>query len=431
MKLLSVSLLLFSLSTFASAPHSSKHLIVKLKNNQNIPSIEGIEKINHYFGNLYKIKVSNPELVQKRLEELQITEYIEKDFLGDRNKLAVPDKTIESSVLKNASIFNDTHLSRQWHLEQARRNGISALEAYENRRRDSRETVIVAVVDTGVDYNHEDLRDVIWTNEGEIPGNGIDDDGNGYIDDIHGINTLKRDRDGVATGEMMDTHGHGTHVSGIIGASQNNNRGIAGVASNVRIMGIRTVPNSGDEKDTDVIESFLYAAKNGAKLINCSFGKSHNEGGMAVSETIDYIFNEYGTIVVAAAGNDGKNIDRSKVYPASFENDSLIVVASTTNRGRLSYFSNYGVKNVDIAAPGSSIYSTVPGNRYQSMSGTSMASPVLTGLAAEVLSRFPEMEPSALKKNLMDSVTKVRGFKRKVTSEGIGDLQNSITTLNL
>ncbi|MDH5581823.1 MAG: S8 family serine peptidase, partial [Bdellovibrionales bacterium] len=137
------------------------------------------------------------------------------------------------------------------------------------------------------------------------------------------------------------------------------------------------------------------------------------------------------TIVIAAAGNDSKNIDNRKVYPASFENESLFVVASTTSYGGLSYFSNYGTKNVDIAAPGSSVYSTVIGNRYQSMSGTSMASPVVAGLAAEVLSRFPELGPVELKQTLMNTVNKVRSFKRKVSSGGRGDLLNAVNTLNL
>ncbi|MDH5581728.1 MAG: S8 family serine peptidase, partial [Bdellovibrionales bacterium] len=296
MKILSISLLFLSLNLFASNPHSSEYLIVKMKKGEMLPSLSSITKVDHYFGDLYKLRVSNIKDVEDTLTKLDIVEYIEKDYLGAKNKLAQKDILIETNDKSGKESFNDPDLSRQWHLRSSSDKGISAIDAYRNRRRESREKIIVAVVDTGIDYNHEDLRDVVWTNEGEIPNNGIDDDGNGYIDDIHGINTLKRTKQGVATGEVMDTHGHGTHVSGIIGATQNNGIGIAGIASNVAIMGIRTVPNSGDEKDTDVIESFLYAAKNGAKIINCSFGKSHNEGGMAVSETIDHIYKEYGTI---------------------------------------------------------------------------------------------------------------------------------------
>ena len=281
-------------------------------------------------------------------------------------------------------------------------------------------------MDTGVDYNHEDLKNVMWTNPGEIAGNGIDDDGNGYVDDIHGINTLVRDQDGQATSDMYDTHSHGTHVSGSIAAEQNNGKGIAGIASRVKIMGIRTVPNSGDELDVDVVEAFIYAAKNGAKIINCSFGKSKNEGGQAVSEAIDYIGKNYGTLVIAAAGNDSKNIDRRLTYPASFQNDNLLVVASTTKHGRMSYFSNFGLKNVDVAAPGSGVHSTVPGNRYASYSGTSMAAPNTSGLAAEVWAHFPELGPLAIKKILMKSVTKISRFSTKIKSGGRIDLEKAL-----
>jgi subtilisin family serine protease len=225
---------------------------------------------------------------------------------------------------------------------------------------------------------------------------------------------------------MRDTHSHGTHVSGSIGATQNNGKGVAGIASNVKIMGIRTVPNSSDELDVDVIEAFLYAAKMGAKIINCSFGKNKNEGGMAVSETIEHIRDEYGVLVVAAAGNSSRSIDSRLTYPASFPNDNLLVVASTSSNGRFSYFSNYGFKNVDVAAPGSGILSTTPNNRYSSMSGTSMASPNTAGVAAEVLSHFPNLSPVELKKVLMDSVTKSSRYRGKTVSEGRVDLQKAL-----
>ena len=244
---------------------------------------------------------------------------------------------------------------------------------------------------------------------------------------MHGINTLKRRDDGSAYGNPMASHSHGTHVSGTIAAAQNNNVGIAGIASAVKIMAIRAVPNSSDETDLDVVESFLYAAKNGAKLINCSFGKSHNEGGMIVNETIDHIGKTFGVLIFAAAGNDyGRDIDSNKTYPASFESDYLLVVASTKKSGGLSWFSNIGEKSVDLAAPGSDVYSTVKDNKYANMSGTSMATPTAVGVAAEVLSHFPELGPLGLKKALMDSVTPVKKFQGKMVSPGRIDLFSSL-----
>jgi thermitase len=424
--LLSLATLALTLNlSFADNFHPNR-LMVKVKAGESLPSSTFISHSKVLFGNVHVLYTNDLEKLNNELLSHPAVELVEKDYKANQRQLAKLVPTIESDKDLNAGPFNDPKLSKQWTFKAAAKHGISVSAAYLNRRTSPREQIIVAVVDTGVDYNHADLKNVMWTNPGEIAGNGIDDDGNGYIDDIHGINTLVRDSNGTATSDMMDKHSHGTHVSGSIGAEQNNKIGVAGVASNVRIMGIRTVPNSGDELDVDVVEAFVYAAKNGAKIINCSFGKARNEGGMIVSEAIDFIGKTYGTLVVAAAGNDSRNIDTRATYPATFQNENLLVVASTSSRGGMSYFSNYGIKNVDVAAPGSGIYSTVPGNRYSSMSGTSMASPNTAGLAAEVLSHFPELTPVELKKVLMNSVTKVSRFKSKVMSGGRIDLDKAL-----
>ncbi|NDG84253.1 MAG: hypothetical protein EBX52_04345 [Proteobacteria bacterium] len=291
--------------------------------------------------------------------------------------------------------------------------------------------VIVAVVDTGVDYNHEDLKSVMWVNPREIPGNGIDDDGNGYVDDVHGINTLVRDSQGRATGNPMASHAHGTHVSGTIAAAQNNRIGIAGIASRARIMAIRTVPDDADETDANVVESFLYAARNGARLINCSFGKEVNEGGRVVKEAIDHVAQKYGVLVVAAAGNDSSSfqkwdIDVKPKYPASYDSEGLLVIAATGSSGGLASFSNVGRKSVDVAAPGVNIWSTLPRNSYGSMSGTSMATPTTVGMLAEVLSRYPTLTPLELKQVAMVSVTPVVSFQSYMASGGRVNLYQAL-----
>lgn len=418
---------LFSTSIFSSEPrHNKGILLIKLKQEKSLPTFKEINRVKHLFGNLYKLEVNEIETIIKKLEKNPNIAYVERDYYGSKDRLAKPAKIIEVTNEKEKGPFNDPKIKKQWHLFASKKNGVSVLEAYQRRRTQPRETTIVAVVDTGVDINHEDLKDQMWVNEGEIPNNNIDDDGNGIVDDVHGINTINRDKNGNPTGDMSDIHGHGTHVSGIIGASQNNGIGVAGVASNVKIMGIRAVPNSGDETDSNVIDAFLYAARNGAKVINCSFGKKHNEGGLAVSETIKHIGEKYGVLVVAASGNDSKNIDTKLVYPASFPNENLLVVASTTKTGGTSYFTNFGVKNVDVAAPGSNIYSTYKGGSYQSMSGTSMASPVVAGMAAELWSHFPESTPLEIKKILMDYSVKKRNLKDMVMSGGRVDLLQSL-----
>lgn len=402
-------------------------IIIKLKDDAKLPSSALIKSSMHLFKNTYILRTSNVIELEKTLKNSSEVLSVSKDYYAKREVLpeAINPHTVAPGFNKDSSIFNDPKLSKLWGFKKSSKKGMNVFSAYENFDPTSTEKIIVAVVDTGVDYEHEDLRDVMWTNSGEIAGNGIDDDGNGYIDDIHGINTLVRDSSGNATMDIMDGHSHGTHVSGTIAAKQNNGKGIAGVASNVEIMGIRTVPNSSDETDVDVAEAFIYAAKNGARIINCSFGKSHNEGGTLVKEVIDFIGQEYGVLVVAAAGNSSQDIDKKLTYPASFESENLLVVGSNSKWG-MSFFSNYGKKNVDVIAPGSSIYSTVPGNRYSSMSGTSMASPNTAGVAAEVLSRNPGLSPVQLKEIIMSTVSKSRSFSSKVASGGLVDLAAAV-----
>ena len=316
-----------------SADFHPQRLIIKMKPGVAVPLLSHVSKFQKLFGDVYVIYTPKLEETYKQIKKLASIVYVQKDYKSKKKELAkVVNDPVSDFVLSNSS-FNDPKVDKQWTFKSASSNGISVIDAYKSSKTQARETIIVAIVDTGIDYNHEDLKDVMWKNPGEIEGNGIDDDGNGYIDDIYGINTLVRDNQGRATVDVMDKHDHGTHVAGSIGATQNNNKGIAGVASNVRLMGIRTVPNSGDELDVDVVEAFIYAARNGAKIINCSFGKGRNEGGMVVSDAIDFIGKEYGTLVVAAAGNNSMDIDKNKTYPASFQNDNLLVVASTGSWG--------------------------------------------------------------------------------------------------
>ncbi|WP_372368010.1 S8 family peptidase [Candidatus Uabimicrobium sp. HlEnr_7] len=404
--------------------YSTNRLIVKLQPQKEMPKSELIKNVHHLFLQTYVVYTSDLHALEDVLQKSENVNSIERDFHSERKDLARNVTTIRESEV--ASPFNDPRVGSLWSFADAGENGISVNKVYQEKSTKPQSEIIVAVVDTGVDVNHEDLRNVVWNNPGEIAGNGIDDDQNGYIDDINGINTLVRDKDGKATVDVSDTHSHGTHVSGTIAAQQNNSTGVAGIASKVKIMAIRTVPNASDEKDVDVVEAFMYAAKNGAKIINCSFGKAHNEGGNVVAEAIDFIGKEYGVLVVAAAGNSSQNIDIRPTYPASFTSENLLVVASTTSRGAMSYFSNYGKKGVDIAAPGSSIFSTVPRNRYSSMSGTSMASPTVAGVAAEVLANNPSLDPVALKSILMNSVTKVSAFSSKVVSGGRIDLKKAL-----
>jgi len=420
-------------------PHDSNRsradrnqLFVKLKPGFSLPDSARILSSKPLFGNLLLVKTSDAPALARELKNSASIEYVELNTYYGKQPLPKVEKTVPVlERIHDSFPFNDPQVSKIWSFLDDSGFGVSVNKAYSNSTFPAREEVIVAVVDTGVDYRHEDLRSVMWVNPGEIPGNGRDDDGNGYIDDVHGINTLIRNSDGQASGDPAASHSHGTHVAGTIAAAQNNQIGIAGIASRAKIMAIRTVPDDADETDVNIVESFLYAARHGARIINCSFGKKTNEGGMVVAETIDHIASQYGTLVVAAAGNDSTpfsrwDIDRNPKFPAAFESDGLLVIAATGSTGALASFSNIGKKSVDVAAPGVNIFSTIPKNGYGSMSGTSMATPTTVGVLAEVLGRFPSLTPFELKKIAIESVTPVSSFKGMMVSGGRVNLVSAL-----
>lgn len=239
-------------------------------------------------------------------------------------------------------------------------------------------SVIAAVIDTGVLYTHEDLAANMWTNPGEIADNLIDDDGNGVIDDVHGYNAI------TGSGDPLDDHGHGTHCAGILGARGNNSIGIAGVAWNTKIIGIKFLDSEGSGYTEDAISglSYITALKQaGVNIVVSNNSWGSTDLSIALGTAIQNA-TDAGIVFVAAAGNSATNNDSSPFYPANYSNPSIISVASTNSNGNLSSFSNYGATSVDIAAPGSSIpscYYTDP--IYVYMSGTSMAAPQVSGVA--------------------------------------------------
>jgi subtilisin family serine protease len=460
-----------------------------------------------------------------------------------------------------------------FHLDKSSNNmrGVSTDRAYELLKNKPSRTVVVGVIDSGVDIEHEDLKAVIWTNEKEIAGNGIDDDQNGYVDDIHGWNfiggkdgshvnqdtyeltreyvRLKKKFAGAkkirkkekqeynyfqdlkkeyerkvtelkdqyndfkqfaevykiatsiiknqlgkeeiteedlinlnATDEMVkqsravlvyafqnnisekyleeaaeyfdkglnygyntefdprhivgdnyqnldekgygnnDVKGpdasHGTHVSGIIAADRKNNLGIQGIADNVKIMPIRAVPN-GDERDKDIANAIYYAVDNGAQIINMSFGKDYSPNKEAVDKAVKYAESK-GVLLIHAAGNDGSNLDKEQNFPNRKFSRSKEVAKNWLEIGASSWgdysnfvgnFSNYGKTSVDLFAPGVDIYSTTPEQNYESKNGTSMAAPVTTGVAALLMSYFPELTAEQVKDILIKSVVKYQDAK--------------------
>lgn len=293
------------------------------------------------------------------------------------------------AIIATSKTANDYYASQQWAL-----SAIGAPTAWDYTTGSSQ--IIVAVVDTGVDYNHPDLAANIWKNTGEIAGNGRDDDGNGYTDDYYGYNF------NGANSNPMDDNGHGTHVAGTIGAIGNNSTGAAGINWNVRIMSLKFMSSSGSGYTSAAVQAINYAVRMGAKVINNSWGGGTYDQALATA--IQYAQSR-GVIVVNAAGNNGVNVDSSPSYPASLNGANVLTVAATDQNGNLASFSNYGAGTVDIAAPGVTILSTYTSGRYAYMSGTSMATPHVAGAAALLWSRNPSWNYSQVINALLSSTT--------------------------
>jgi len=274
--------------------------------------------------------------------------------------------------------------------------------------------VVVAVVDTGVDYTHEDLAANIWNNSGEIAGNGIDDDGNGYIDDVRGWNFCS------VTNDPMDDNGHGTHCVGIIAAVGNNGVGVTGVNWKVKIMPLKFLDSSGSGYTSDAISAILYANKMGAKVISNSWG------GTDSSRSLKDAIEASSAVVVCAAGNDAENIDTTPLYPASYNSSNIIAVAATDYNDKLASFSNYGSKSVDIAAPGVMIRSTYSDNRYAYLSGTSMATPFVSGVAALVYASNSSLSSTGVKAKILSGAETLSSLNGKVVSNGRLNAANAV-----
>ncbi|MGF2037953.1 MAG: S8 family peptidase [Nostoc sp. CmiVER01] len=264
--------------------------------------------------------------------------------------------------------------------------------------------VVVAVVDTGVDYNHEDLKNNIWTNTKEIAGNGIDDDGNGYVDDNYGWNFADKNNN------TLDNNGHGTHVSGTI-AGENNNYGVTGIAYNAKIMPVKVLDSSGSGSYSSISKGIRYAVDNGANVINLSLGGAYSNP--TLESAIDYASSK-GVIVVMAAGNDG---DSSPDYPARYASKSGIAVGAVDKNNNLADFSNRSGTNeiAYVTAPGVKVYSSVPNNQYATYSGTSMAAPHVAGIVALMLSANHNLTDAQVRQ----IVTETAGNSTQSTSSNL------------
>lgn len=393
--------------------------IVKLKDNVDLNAFIMAGGQNESASIVLKdqniVKINRPmvEVASVTMEEIKnspYVEYIEPNYIYRINKQP-----------------NDPELSKLWGLINTGDNnpkggkGIAGVDIDAERAweiQTGSKDVIVAVIDTGIDPTLSDLSENMWVNEAELNGTpGVDDDGNGFVDDIHGYDFANK------SGNLIDDHGHGSHVSGTIGAKGNDGKGIVGVAWNVRLMGLKFLSKSGGGSLEDALKSIDYATKMGAHIMSNSWG-----GGGFSQALFDSIqrASDAGILFVAAAGNHRANNDERPSYPASYDVPNVISVAAVDNKGQLASFSCYGKTSVDMGAPGVDIMSSTP-DGYAVWDGTSMATPHVSGVAALVLSNEPNLSMVDLRERLIKTSRPVSGLRGKVASNGIINAYYALT----
>ena len=396
------------------------NLLVRLKNSNDLPElkqlIEGKDidfkkefsflpglvllEVNHTGINNNATAEIKKSLSEKLalLSEAQIIKYAEYDVIDRYTKTPTDSAYISEDL---------------WGLNNTGQNGgsfdadIDAPEAWDLTT--GSEDVIVVVMDSGLHVTHQDLKNQLWINEDEVPNNGRDDDGDGFVDNINGINPASND------GDLADPVGHGTHVAGTIGASANDGGGHVGIAWNVRLMGVK----GGDYgiSRSAQLAGIDFAIAEGATVVNCSFG------GLNYSQTMFEAFaagGDAGIIFSCASGNDGLDIDSVTFFPAGYDLECVISVAASDRRDELAYFSNYGFMGVDLAAPGVDIYSTTSSadDAYELQDGTSMAAPHVSGVLALMRSLQPSWGNLEIREQLLASVDALDSLEGLVKTSG-------------
>lgn len=337
-----------------------------------------------------------------------------------------------NAVLEIDAIPSDARFSQLWGLHNTGQTGgavdadIDAPEAWDLATGSAE--IVVAVIDSGIDYTHPDLVANVWTNPGEIPGNGIDDDGNGFIDDVYGYDFVNGD------GDPMDDNGHGTHVAGTIAATGNNGTGVTGVVWSSSVMALKFLDGDGNGFTANAVRALNYATMMktlygvDVRITNNSWG-----GGISSQAMYDAILasRDAGMLFVAAAGNGGVDTDVEPHYPSGYDLDNVIAVAATDHLDLLVGFSNFGASSVDLAAPGADIVSTLPGGAYGSHSGTSMAAPHVTGTAALAWSVVPMAPFDAIRRALFAGVDPVVGLAGQVATGGRLNARGTLEALSI
>lgn len=361
------------------------------------------------------VKIANDAEMGKAIEALKGNSAVE---------IAEPNYIYQAF---DAGLPNDTDFGKLWGMKntgQADKSGqvgtpgsdINVVPLWQKGFVGSK-NIVVAIIDTGVDWNHPDLMPNLYTNSAEIDGDGKDNDGNGFVDDIRGWNFASNNKNST------DDNGHGSHCAGTIGGAGNNGMGVAGVNWDVTIMPIKFLSADGSGSLKGAVESINYATKMKVNVMSNSWG------GGGYSESMKVAIEkarDAGILFVAAAGNESNDNDAAPTYPATYQVENVLSVAATDNKDQIASFSNYGKGKVHVAAPGVRIYSSVKGGGYDTFSGTSMACPHVAGISALMLSIHPEWTFTELKDRLIRTSDPVSGLKRKVLAKGRVNAFNAV-----
>ena len=406
-KILTTTLLTISTAAFSQTANFDGY-IVKLRDNANTLVSSAFQKdinvidLKLSFGNFFKLSSNN--LVPLDIEAIKknpAVEYIEPNYLYYPQDHVPPKPSNIKDIEFNGqwAVYNNGH--NTWVANSPIGVDINVTKAWDLTK-GSRD-IVIAVIDSGVDYNHPDLKDSVWVNEKELNGKpGVDDDGNGYIDDIHGYDFANND------GDPLDDNGHGTHVSGIIAAAHNE-IGVRGVMANAKIMSLKFLTAKGPGDTANALKGIEYAINNGAKIINNSWG------GGDYSQAMNDAFTkaaQKNIVIVVAAGNTNNDNDTKPMYPANYNVPGIISVGSLSMMDVKSSFSSFGKKSVHVFAPGNYIISTDVEQPYKWRSGTSMAAPFVTGAIGLLLSKESNLGVEDIKRRVIDTSVKNSNYSK-------------------
>lgn len=419
-----VGLFFSGFNVIAAAPEAVPgEFVVKLKDSVSVKA--NLQVLSSELGSYIKSSIPDQNIVVIKRPVFEIQSSVVKTLA--QNPLV--DIVEPNFIYRINKTPNDPMLGQLWGLKNIgqqdtqRKAGVAGMDIGAEQAWDittGSKDVIVAVIDTGLNYNHPDLKENLWVNEVEAAGQpNVDDDGNGIVDDIHGASFVNTQ----PSGNPLDDHGHGSHCSGTIGAKGDDEKGIVGVAWNVRLMGVKFLDAGGSGSLENALKAIDYATKMGAKILSNSWG------GGGYSETLKQAIersHEAGTLFVAAAGNEANNNDKNPVYPASYGIPNVLAVAAIDNRGQIASFSNYGVEKVHVGAPGVNVVSSITGGSYDSWSGTSMAAPHVSGMAALLASNEPQLSGIEMKERIISTARPIAGLRNKVKS-GLANAYSMLT----